>query len=82
MDKAIHHRTYNDDHDYHLYGFGFRLQPDTRAIVGLVGADGARFFQAKDCIGGIVHALEVQEILAFSILSIVLDALYHFVSGM
>ena len=39
MGKAIHHRTYNDDHDYHLYGFGFCLQPDGRAIVGWVGYD-------------------------------------------
>ena len=40
MGKAIHHRTYNDDHDYYLYGFGFRLQPDARAILGRVGSDG------------------------------------------
>ena len=41
MGKANHYRPYNDDHDYYLYGFGFRLQPDGRAIVGWVSSDGA-----------------------------------------
>ena len=68
MGKAVHHRTYNDDHDYHLYGFDFRLQPDTRAILGRVGSDDPSFVHAKGCVGGAVHASEVQVILAFSML--------------